>query len=332
MNQQNRVIRIEDFHKQGEISTSENSWAVAIGDFDGLHLGHRALFAELAAKKKELGIETAAITFDPHPLLTIFGKAPLYLNSLEDKIKMLLHYYGADEVIVLPFNKEFAAMEQSEFIDEILIKKLNIKHIVVGFNFTFAKNGAGKAEDLKNICADRQIGVSIMPATESMHGIISSTLIRSYIEEGKLEEANSLLGYWYFISGEVLTGRQVGRGIGYATANIELDKEQCRPPRGVYAVRIDYDGMTYDGIANIGNRPTFAQENLPEILEVHLFAEESLHLYGQNLRVYLGKYLRAEQRFDSIDALKAQIARDKSAAEEFLSSCSTLEHLPRPIK
>jgi len=332
MNLEDRIIRFDKSNQGERISAFREPCALAIGDFDGLHLGHRALFAELAAQKKRLGIKTAALTFDPHPLLTLFGQAPLYLNTLEEKIRMLIQYYGVDEVIVLPFDKQLAAMEQSDFIDQILVKEMNVKHVVIGFNFTFGKCGSGKADDLKNICADRQIGVSILPAKESRYGIISSTLIRSYIKKGDLTYVNNMLGYWYYVSGEVLAGRQVGRGIGFATANIELDKEQCRPPRGVYAVRVDHQGMSFGGVANIGIRPTFKQEKLPEILEVHLFAEEPLHLYGQNLRIYFGKYLRPEQCFDDIEALKAQIACDISAAQEFLSASLPLEHLPRPIK
>lgn len=332
MNLEDRTIRFDKSHHGERMSAFSEPRAVAIGDFDGLHLGHRALFEELAAKKNELGIKTAALTFDPHPLSTIFGQAPLYLNTLEEKIGMLIQYYGVDEVIVLPFDKQLAAMEQNDFIDQILIKGLNVKHVVIGFNFTFGKCGAGKADDLRNLCADRQIGVSILPAKESRYGIISSTLIRSYIAKGELTYVNNMLGYWYYVCGEVLTGRQVGRGIGFATANIELDKEQCRPPRGVYAVRVDFAGMTFDGVANIGIRPTFKHEKLPEILEVHLFTEEPLHLYGHKLRIYFGKYLRPEQCFDDIEALKTQIACDISATKEFLSASSPTEHLPRPIK
>lgn len=332
MNLEGRIIRFDKSYHGQRISAFSEPRAVAIGDFDGLHLGHRALFEELAAQKKRLGFKTAALTFEPHPLLTIFGQAPLYLNTLEEKTRMLIRYYGVDEVIVLPFDKQLAMMEQSDFIDQILVKGINVRYVVIGFNFTFGKCGAGKAEDLKNICAERQIGVSILPAKESRYGIISSTLIRSYINKGELTYVNNMLGYWYYVGGKVLAGRQVGRGLGFATANIELDKEQCRPPRGVYAVRVDYQGKTFGGIANIGVRPTFKEEKLPEILEVHLFTEEPLHLYGENLRIYFGRYLRPERCFDDTEALKAQIACDKAAAEEFLSACTASEHLPRPIK
>ncbi len=304
---------------------------VAIGNFDGLHLGHRALLEELHLKSTEMQLPAEVITFEPHPLKFFSGKGPELLFTVEEKRDFLYRFFSVDEVHFLAFDEFMSNLSPQQFVEQILLETYNCRHVVVGFNFLFAKNVAGNAELLRDICQKFDIGVSIIPAVICDYGLISSSAIRAQLLQGDLEAANSMLGYCYFVSGKVVRGNQLGRTLDFPTANIIPPEGVPLPACGVYAVRGECGGQTWDGIANLGYRPTLGwQQQL--LLEVNLFAQDNLQLYDKELTVYFCRHLRAEQCFADILQLKHQLCQDKQDAQAFFADFSCHQHLPKPIK
>lgn len=316
---------------QKQMIGKDKGCVVAIGNFDGLHLGHRALLEELHCKSAGMQLPAEVITFDPHPLKFFSGKGPELLFTKEEKRDFLYRFFSVNKVHFLAFDEFMSNLSPQQFVEQILLEKYNCRHVVVGFNFLFAKNVAGNAELLRDICQEFDIGVSIIPAVICDYGLISSSAIRTQLLQGHLEEANSMLGYCYFVAGKVVKGNQLGRTLNFPTANIIPSEEVPLPAHGVYAVRGECDGQTWDGIANLGYRPTLGwQQQL--LLEVNLFAQEDLWLYDKKLTVYFCHYLRAEKCFADILQLKQQLGQDKQKAQAFFANFSCNQHLPKPIK
>ncbi len=304
--------------------------AVVIGNFDGVHLGHRALFGELYRIKRQTGAVTAAVTFDPHPLALIKGKIPPLLNAPEAKIALIKKYFAVDEVVVLAFDQQLMNCTPEQFVDKIICYKLKASTVVVGYNFSFGAGGQGNVVLLKQLCESRGIKVLIIDQVTSPYGDVSSSNIREYLARGEMEAANYMLGYWYTLAGEVVTGKKIGRTLGFPTANINTSTDRVYIPCGVYAVRVEHDGITYDGVANYGHKPTVGNFPQPSI-EAHIFNQD-IRLYGENIKVCFGKFIRPERKFDSLEQLKEEIGRNKETAKEFLSKQNADSHLPKPIK
>ena len=293
---------------------------VAIGNFDGVHLGHRAVLAQAAdiarAKSRPLG----ALVFEPHPREFFQPGAPRFrLTPLREKAR-LLALLGIDLLYVERFDAELAARPAEDFTARILVEGLGVSHIVVGYDFRFGQNREGDVSFLQREGAKAGFGVSITSAvnTSSSGEPYSSSLIRAHLREGRPRRAAELLGHWWSIEGPVLSGDQRGRTIGFPTANVRLD--DCLEPRhGVYAVRAELlegpGAGAYDGVANIGLRPTFDKKDV--MLEVNLFGFTG-DLYGRVLRVSFVEFIRAERKFDGIDSLKTQITADSAAASALL--------------
>ncbi len=303
--------------------------AVAIGNFDGVHLGHKALLEDLAAQKKRYGGTTAALTFEPHPLQVICGQAPPLLNSPDQKRRLICDVYGADELIALPFDRHLMNASPEQFFAAILQDKLQARSITVGYNFTFAAHGYGTAEILRQLGQAAGVEVRIIGEVSSAAGAVSSTAIRTRLAAGELEAVNEMLGYWYTLEGTVIFGNQLGRTIGFPTANLLPEKGLALPPLGVYAARIVHQDKTYDGVVNFGYKPTIGGEKEP-LVEAHLFDTE-LNLYGETLQVFFGHFLRPEKRYTSMEQLQQQIDRDSQQARRFLHDLATDCHLPKPI-
>jgi riboflavin kinase/FMN adenylyltransferase len=265
------------------------------------------------------------LTFDPHPLTLITDEPPLLLNSTRRRKLLIEERYGVDKMIVLPFDEEFSHYLPEEFVERIIVTKFGFKHIVVGFNFHFGAGGRGDAEQLAALCAEHGIGVSIIPAISSAYGIISATSIRTKIEAGDIVAANEMLGYWYGIGGCVIMGNQIGRTIGFPTANFLPPEGRVLPPCGVYAARIEYNGGTADGIVNFGYRPTFGGCN-QLVVEAHLF-DVDRDLYDQEIFVHFGFWLRPEVCFKSLDGLQEQLKSDAAQAREIFTKIGAKEHL-----
>lgn len=289
---------------------------IALGNFDGVHVGHRAIIKHASDIAKAENRPLALMSFEPHPR-EFFAKEKaidgLHIFNLRSKIKTIKSL-GVDCIFLLRFNKELASLSADDFIREVLVKKLNAKHIVTGDNFYFGENRTGD----KNFLADeaKRLGFSYTAhhqITDNDDNLISSSAIRKLLKQGNIKQSSALLGQNYHISGRVKHGLENGRKLGFPTANIALDKLSL-PRFGVYAVRISIDGNNQIGVANLGVKPSLGE--FAPLLEVHLFDFEE-DLYGKRLCVEFVDFIRDEQKFASLDELKNQIAKDCESVKLF---------------
>ncbi|MDB4958582.1 MAG: riboflavin biosynthesis protein RibF [Myxococcales bacterium] len=287
--------------------------AVAIGNFDGVHVGHRALIA----KARELGTPAVALTFDPHPsaVLSPHGAPPM-LTSLARRLE-LLQAAGADAVVIEPFTRELACLAPQAFIDDIVLGALHARAIVVGYDFTYGQGRAGTTEALREHGANAGVAVAIVDPVEVAGEVASSTKIRGHLRAGELTAAARLLGRRWDIDGTVVHGAERGRAIGVPTANITPDSDLPLLP-GIYAVTLSVEGDVFPAVASLGTNPTFV-EGGGLVLEVHVL-DFFGDLYGQHVRTTFVERLRGEEKFDSVEALVAQIQLDIEAARLALAS------------
>jgi riboflavin kinase/FMN adenylyltransferase len=292
---------------------------LAIGVFDGVHLGHRAVIERALADARNTGGTAVVVTFDPHPMRVLRPeKAPRLLTSTPHKIR-LVRQLGLSHLLVLPFDLAFAATPAEEFIRQLAAAARPLREICVGHQWSFGKGRAGNLELLARLGAElgfEEVGV---PAVEIDGRIVSSTIIRQAVEFGDLPTAARLLGREYTILGTVVEGLHLGRMLGFPTANLSAHNEQF-PPNGVYVVEARRNGgAPLRGVANIGVRPTLAQASGERVLEVHLFDFDG-DLYGTDLEIAFRHFLRPEEKFASLDALREQIGHDVKAARDFLAA------------
>jgi riboflavin kinase/FMN adenylyltransferase len=294
---------------------------LAIGNFDGVHLGHQTVLAEAHARARAAGTRLAVLTFEPHPR-SVFqpGIAPFRLTPFRDKARLLAGL-GVDLLIARRFDLAFAAKSAEDFVRELLVEGLGVRHVVVGYDFVFGNKRRGNPGLLRELGAAHGFTVSIVdPVASGSGAVYRSTLIREHLAAGRPAEAASLLGRAWEIGGRVRLGDRLGRTIGFPTANIAL-ADYLRPAAGVYAVRAGLaEGLRtrwLDGAANLGWRPTVGGTDLR--IEAHLFDFDG-DLYGKRLRVAFIAHLRPEQRFAGLDALKAQIAKDCALARACLAA------------
>jgi riboflavin kinase/FMN adenylyltransferase len=286
----------------------------AIGNFDGVHLGHRALVAAVETEARRRDRPRAVITFEPHPRRFFVPSSPPFrLDALSTKAR-ILGELGIDAVLAMPFDARLAAQTPEEFVDHILADELKLGHVVVGYDFTFGKARAGDTAMLRELCARRGIGVAVVAAQQDGE-VYSSTRIRALLEAGSIAEANRILARPWEIVGTVEHGDKRGRELGYPTANVALGDFQI-PKFGIYAVRCVIDGEDRNGVASLGIRPTFADQTDVK-LEVYLF-DFAGDLYGREMRVEFHAFIRPEEKFAGIEALKAKIAEDCTEAQRLL--------------
>lgn len=290
---------------------------IAIGDFDGVHLGHREVISRAIERARLLGVPVAIMTFDPHPR-EVLGKAQYskILTPIAEKMRLFAEL-GVDQVYIVHFTPELARVSPEDYYKNMLYP-LKPRAIVVGFDFTFGHRGQGTAETLAKLA---KAGESIeVIAPHNMDGEkISSTLIREQLHLGRLERVKPLLGRHYRIQGKVVKGEGRGRKIGYPTANLEPLDRYVIPRQGVYAVRVYLDGEVLKGVMNIGIKPTFHEdEEQPPTLEVHIL-DRNEDLYGRTLEIEFAAYLRPEMKFSSVEMLIEQIAKDAQRAKQILA-------------
>lgn len=295
---------LNDFYAQNPVLT--------VGTFDGVHLGHRKIIARLIDLAKAINGESVIFTFDPHPRKIV---APAesnlrLLTTLDEKIE-LFEQSGIDHLIVYPFTPEFAQLTYEQFVEQILVGQIHTKSLVVGYDHKFGKGRQGDFEFLKE-CADRhEFQIEKLDVLLVNESNVSSTKIREAIQIGDFDTANAFLGYSFVLHGTVVEGQKLGRQIQFPTANIEAsDPDKIIPGYGVYAVQAKVQNKTYRGMLNIGSRPTVNRNADHRSIEVHLFDFES-DIYGEHLELIFFRKLREEQKFESLDALKEQLARDK---------------------
>lgn len=288
---------------------------VAIGNFDGVHRGHRMVIKAARDIARKLNRPAAVLTLEPHPRSFFKPQEPLFrLSDARQKLR-LLAATGLDGAIVLTFNAELAALAAEDFVGKILIEHFAISGVAVGFDFHFGKNRGGSPAFLKAAGERHGFPVEIVPPLEDEGRPVSSGGVRAALAEGRVVEAAELLGYPWFVSGEVVHGEKRGRALGYPTANLRLDPA-CNLKHGIYAVRVAVAGRRYDGVASFGRRPTF--DNGAPLLEVFLFDFDG-DLYGRDMDVALIGWIRPEERFESAEALVAQMDFDAARAREALA-------------
>jgi len=301
----------------GEISKPFKNAVVTIGNFDGVHIGHQALFRQVIEKARDMGGASVVMTFEPHPLRVLNSHKHFPLITLYEQKVELIGATGIDTLVTVPFTREFAATPARAFVKDILCDLIGMKSVVVGEDYSFGKEREGDISLLKEMGRTHGFEVIVSGWIELGARRISSTEIRNLVGDGQVEEAGKLLGRHYQVRGTVVRGRdRGGRLLGYPTANLKLSDELC-PKGGVYAVTVEYQGTTYHGAANIGYSPTF--DNGEFSVEVHIldFHED---IYDQPIRVNFIQRLRGERKFAGPEALAAQIKLDVEAARKLLAS------------
>ena len=293
--------------------------AVALGNFDGVHRGHQQVIQPVL---KQGEIVSTVVTFNPHPQEFFTGKRRSLLTPQSEKVQEL-ERLGVEQLVLLPFDRELACLSPQEFVEKILVQQLRSHSISVGQDFCFGKGRTGTVTDLKAIASSHNIPTTIVPLHNCEGERISSSAIRQALEQGNLNRAKLLLGRAYSLVGTVIIGKQLGRTIGFPTANIDLPIEKFLPSNGVYAVKayLQDDKSPIVGVMNIGNRPTVNGTN--QSVEVYLI-DWSGDLYGKILTVELKQFLRPEQKFESLDALKNQIKIDCDRAKATLETSPLL--------
>ena len=294
------------------------SCAVATtGTFDGVHLGHRKILNQLVAKAKKVGGESVLLTFSPHPRIVLQPDVELELLSSENEKISLLEKTGIDHLIIHPFTREFSRTQSLDFVREFLVNKIGVKHLVIGYDHHFGRNREGSFDHLKEFGPIYGFEVEEIAAFDIDQVNVSSTKIRNALAEGNVELANMYLGAPYSISGRVIKGNQIGRTIGFPTANIECDfMQKLLPADGVYAGKLHVNGHTYNAMANLGSRPTIGSRQRK--LEVHCIGTD-IDLYESEVRFELYKFLRGIEEFANLEALKKQLEVDKKEANLVLA-------------
>lgn len=290
------------------------------GTFDGVHLGHRKIISRLKDLSRKVEGETVLFTFSPHPRMVLFPDDTniRLLNTPSEKIA-LLEEAGIDHLVIFPFNKEFSRLSAVEYVRDILVNKLHISKLVIGYDHHFGRNREGSIENLKELAPLYGFSVEEIPAEMVDDVNVSSTKIRAALLEGDVKTANMFLGYRYHLSGLVVSGQKVGREIGFPTANLQvMDAHKLIPADGVYAVKIKTKTAGFNGMLNIGVRPTMKENEGKRTIEVNIF-DFNNELYNEILHVEFIDKIRNEVKFENVDQLKGQLEKDKVQAKIILS-------------
>lgn len=300
---------------------SNDNSVIALGTFDGVHLGHQKVIDRLLKVAKEKGLIPILVTFFPHPSHVLSPEKPLkLLNSIEERVK-LLKKQGVEVVYVQEFTKAFSQLSAKKFVVDTLIDKLSMKYLIVGHDHSFGKDKEGNMVLLSELSISKDFEIERITPFYHKEELVSSTLIRNEIKKGNIDKVNEFLGYEFCLFGKVIQGNQLGRKIGYQTANIALDySNKIIPKHGVYIVKSKIKDQVYFGMMNIGFRPTV--DGKTRTIEVHLFSFDE-DLYYQKLKIKVLHRLRDELKFENLDALKNQLGKDKEIALAWVSEYKT---------
>lgn len=291
---------------------------LTIGTFDGVHIGHQKILKHIVALAQKEGLVSTVLTLFPHPRMVLQKDDNIkLLNTIDERIQLLKNI-GIERVIVKEFTKEFANLSAKDYVEQILVKELNTKQIVIGYDHHFGKNRSANIDDLKIFAKEFNFKVEEISAQEIEDVTVSSTKIRKALDNGNIEVANAYLDYNYFISGEVVKGKGIGRTLDYPTANIRIKESYKLIPRdGVYVVKSVIDNATVFGMMNIGTNPTVSGK--ARSIEVHFFDFDK-DIYGNVLKIEFLHWLRSEQKFENLDALKKQLSNDMTNALEHIKT------------
>ena len=305
------------FHSSSDFKSNKKT-IVTIGTFDGVHIGHKKIIDKIVNQCKTDDLESVILTFFPHPRMILNENSDIkMLNSIDEKCELLANN-GIQNLVIQKFDKQFSELSAEDFVAEVLVNNLNIQKIIIGHDHRFGKNRSANIDDLIVFGEKYNFEVEQISAKEIDEVAVSSTKIRNALLDGKITLANQYLGYNYSLSGKVVKGKQLGRTIGFPTANIEIaENYKLIPKNGVYVVESFIDNKIVFGIMNIGVKPTFENEQLS--IEVY-FLDFNADLYNGEITVSILEFIRNEQKFDSIDLLKNQIEKDKLFAIEYLAA------------
>ncbi|WP_075603269.1 bifunctional riboflavin kinase/FAD synthetase [Saccharicrinis aurantiacus] len=298
---------------------NNTSTVVTLGMFDGVHLGHKQLLSKVVTTARNIDARSVVVTFWPHPRLVLGKDAEdlKFITTLDEKIA-LLEKEGIDDLILLPFNLELAALSAKEFIEQVLMAKFGMQHLIMGYNHRFGKDRIDDYSVYQSIANENQFGISKVEAVKVGSVNVSSTVVRNAIETGDVVLAKALLSYTFSLTGNVVSGQQLGRTIGFPTANIEPnDSHKIIPQTGVYACKLLVKGNKYDGMLNVGIKPTVSSKT-KQTIEVHIF-NFSDDIYSEEVVIEFVDRVRNEQKFESVDALKAQLKIDEQTVKKLLS-------------
>jgi riboflavin kinase/FMN adenylyltransferase len=291
---------------------------VTIGTFDGVHLGHKSILEKMKSTTLNNQYESLVLTFFPHPRMVLQQDSSIKLLNTIDEKANLLEKYGIDNLIIHPFDETFSNLSAEEFVKDVLVDKLNIHKIIIGHDHRFGKNRTADINDLIFFGNKYSFEVEQIGAEEINEITISSTKIRKALLDGNIKLANQYLGYSYFISGQVIKGKKIGRTIGFRTANIQINESyKLLPKNGVYVVSSEIDNVLHFGMMNIGKNPTIGENK--QSIEVHFF-ELNRNLYKENLEISILNYIRDEQKFNTIDELKIQLEHDKVFSQNYIKN------------
>lgn len=296
-------------------------YSLALGFFDGVHRGHQAVIQMAKKKAQETGTKLAVMTFDPHPSI-VLGQSKekvFYITPLQQKIS-ILEKYGVDTLFVVRFTSDFAQLSPEDFV-QLFIKDLGVLHVTAGFDYTFGRKGSGTMAEMSKLCGD-DMTVQVVDKQTEDDEKISSTRIRKLLQQGDMKEVHRLLGRPYRTPGVVVHGDKRGRTIGFPTANVQADEGSFIPANGVYVVKVRVQQEWFIGVCNIGYKPTFKNPNEKNLtIEVHI-VDFDKNIYGEAVAIDWYDWVRPEQKFNGIDALVAQLTKDKQAAIDFFLSRS----------
>ncbi|ESR27493.1 bifunctional riboflavin kinase/FAD synthetase [Lutibaculum baratangense] len=298
-----------------DLPASLKCGVVAIGNFDGVHRGHRIVIDMAVSRARSAGLPALVMTFEPHPRAFFQPGTPMFRLTPAHVKARLLERAGVDGVLQLTFDRDLAALTAEEFVSRVLVEGIEAREVVVGYDFQFGKGRAGTPASLVEMGRSSGFGVDIVSAAGNAGTIFSSSAVRARLAEGDVEGAADILGYRWFVIGEVVHGGKRGRDLGFPTANVDLG-EGCGLRHGIYAVRMKAEGEWHDGVASYGRRPQF-DDGAP-LLETYLF-DFSGDLYGKEVTVELFDFIRPEQRFESVEALVEQMRRDEADARAHLA-------------
>lgn len=292
---------------------------IALGFFDGVHLGHSALMHKTTMRAAELSATPAAFTFDPHPQSVIFDKPLALLTSPEDRADLMRRYYGIEDVIVTPFTPERMKQPWDAFVRDTLMGELHAVHLVAGHDYHFGYKGEGNPARLAAICGELGLGLDIIEKVERDGITVSSTYIRTLVAQGEISRANEFLGHPYTLSDTVSHGKKLGSTLGFPTVNLKLKPNVLPPALGVYATRVWLEnGESHIAVTNVGRRPTVDDG---EMLTVEGFILDfSGDLYGQTIRMEFFEFLRPEKKFPSLDALRDEIMRNAQQTRDYFAA------------
>ncbi|MFD2563754.1 bifunctional riboflavin kinase/FAD synthetase [Aquimarina rubra] len=291
---------------------------VTIGTFDGVHIGHKKIIERLVEAAKRNNLESVILTFFPHPRMVLQKDTNIKLiNTIEERIQ-ILEKTGLDSLVIHPFTKEFSRLSAKEYVEEMLIEKLNVRHVIIGYDHRFGRNRNSNITDLASFGIQNDFTVEEISKQDIDDVAVSSTKIREALLDGDIIRANKYLGYNFMLTGKIIKGKELGRKLEYPTANLYIEEDyKLIPKKGVYIVKSQINNKTYFGMMNIGNNPTVNGKH--QTIETHFF-DASFNLYEKKIQIEMLKRIRDEKKFDSIEALKAAMQDDEDFSRDFINS------------